>query len=190
MSRIPYARKYSDFSVTATNEKYAKISTITTASGTDVYENIGYFHAILSAGAGYTWSLPGTAVIVNRPKYESDWLAWAPTFTGFSADPTMIARYKVLQDRALTVFLDATAVGTSNATTFYATSPWTARAVTGAIWQAQMAYYDNSSWSTTTGKGRLLENTNQIEFYTNMTTGAWTASNNKSLRSFVLFLEI
>lgn len=57
-SRIPYATEYDDFSATTTNERYCAISTITSAASGDDYENIGRFAATLSAGAGYTWTLP------------------------------------------------------------------------------------------------------------------------------------
>ncbi len=33
--------------------------------------NIGRFNATLSAGAGYTWSIPATSVIINRPILEN-----------------------------------------------------------------------------------------------------------------------
>lgn len=58
VSAIPYASKYGDFSTTATNETYCKISTITTAASTDPYIVIGRCAATLSAGTGYTWTVP------------------------------------------------------------------------------------------------------------------------------------
>ncbi|MGA1049930.1 MAG: hypothetical protein ACO3TG_00370, partial [Minisyncoccia bacterium] len=57
-SRIPYARLYSDFNTTTTNEKHCAISTITNAAAGDNYVNVGRFAATLSAGAGHTWSVP------------------------------------------------------------------------------------------------------------------------------------
>ena len=72
-SRIPGARQYSDFSTTTTNEKYCAISTITNAASTDYYAVVGRFAATLSAGAGYTWSVPTyTAInLIQQPIYES-----------------------------------------------------------------------------------------------------------------------
>jgi len=68
-STIPYVEKYSQFSATSTNDKYCAISTITNAAATDAYENIGRFSATLSAGAGYTWSVPtfDTSNLIQRP---------------------------------------------------------------------------------------------------------------------------
>lgn len=90
-SRIPYGTQYGDFSATTTNEKYCAISTITNASSTDYYENVGRFAATLSAGAGYTWSVPTftPANLIQRPIYETRWSAYASTLTWTaSAAPT------------------------------------------------------------------------------------------------------
>jgi hypothetical protein len=69
----------SDFSATTTNEKYiAGYSGFTT---TDEVEVIGRFAATLSAGAGYTWTVPTftAANLIQRPIYETRWLDWTPT---------------------------------------------------------------------------------------------------------------
>ena len=95
-SRIPGANQYSDFSVTTTNEKYCAISTITNAASTDYYENVGRFAATLSAGAGYTWTVPTfTAInLIQRPIYETRWLDWTPVIavSGGTA-PTYTTNY-------------------------------------------------------------------------------------------------
>ena len=77
-SRFPGASCYSDFSATATNEKYCGISTITTAAATDYYELIGRFAATLGASATYLWTVPTfTAInLIQKPIYETRWLTW------------------------------------------------------------------------------------------------------------------
>lgn len=106
VSRLPHARQYSDFSVTSTNERHASISVITTAAATDYYENIGRFAATLSAGAGYTWTVPTfTAInLINRPIFETRVLEWVPTHTGsgsmtVSAITNNRTKYKITEDR-------------------------------------------------------------------------------------------
>lgn len=81
-SRYPGANSYDDFSATSTNEKYCAISTITNAAATDYYEIIGRFAATLSAGAGYTWSVPTYTAknLIQRPIYETRWLSWVPVY--------------------------------------------------------------------------------------------------------------
>jgi hypothetical protein len=80
ISRIPYARTYADFSGTATNEKYGAFSGSAPAS-TDEVQNIGRVNATLSAGAGYTWTVPATSVVISRPIYETRWLDFVSTRT-------------------------------------------------------------------------------------------------------------
>ena len=72
-SRIPYATEYSQFSTTSTNEKYCAISTITNATAGDDYVVIGRFAATLSAGAGYTWTVPtfDSKNLIQRPIFET-----------------------------------------------------------------------------------------------------------------------
>lgn len=82
-SRIPYARLYSDFSATTTNDKYVSVSA--TPAATDEVENIGRFNATLSAGAGYTWSIPATQIIINKPIFETRWLNFVPAYSASGA---------------------------------------------------------------------------------------------------------
>lgn len=104
-SRYPGANSYDGFSATTTNEKYCAISTITTAASTDYYEVIGRFAATLSAGAGYTWSVPTYTAknLIQRPIYETRWLTVGITAVvgtgmdnGSGGQPTIVeARYKI-----------------------------------------------------------------------------------------------
>lgn len=91
-SRIPYGTVYSDFSVTTTNEKYAAISTITNAAANDEYYVIGRFAATLSAGAGYTWTVPTftAANLIQMPIFVTRALSWVPqiTYGGGTTNPT------------------------------------------------------------------------------------------------------
>jgi len=100
-ARIPGANLVSDFSSTTTNEKYcAGYSDFTS---TDEVEVIGRFAATLSAGAGYTWTVPTftAANLIQRPIYETRWLTCVPVITGGTA-PTYTAqflnRYKITGD--------------------------------------------------------------------------------------------
>jgi hypothetical protein len=93
-SRIPYATEYSQFSTTSTNEKYCAISTITNAVAGDDYVVIGRFAATLSAGAGYTWSVPtfDSKNLIQRPIFETRTLVYVPTktYAGGTTDPQNI----------------------------------------------------------------------------------------------------
>ena len=118
-SRIPSARTYSNFSATTTNEKYCAISTITNASSTDQYENIGRFNAQLSASADYEWSIPATSVIESKPIFETRWLDWNAQFSAsgdmtWTTTTTSLMRYKIVDNRCLILFA---VIGTTGGTT-------------------------------------------------------------------------
>ncbi len=80
-SRIPYGNLVSDFSATTTNEKH--LIGYADYTPTDEVEVIGRFAATLSAGAGYTWSVPTftAANLIQRPIYETRQLYWSPVIT-------------------------------------------------------------------------------------------------------------
>ena len=128
-SRIPYANLYSDFSATTTNEKYAGISTITNAVAGDNYVNIGRFAATLSAGAGYTWSVPTFTAsnLIQKPIYETRWLSWLPTYTGeasmtFGSVATTTSLYKIIgRNLVLELFSTGTVGGTPSQNIYVST---------------------------------------------------------------------
>lgn len=101
-ARIPYGLIYSDFSTTAANEKYCAISTITNAAATDSYEVVGRFAATLSAGAGYTWTVPTFTAknLIQRPIYNTRTLDFAFNITASGGSPTQgngtwVGKYKI-----------------------------------------------------------------------------------------------
>ena len=96
---IPWAIKYGDFSTTNTNEKYCAISTITNATSTDGYINIGRFNATFSSG--YEWSIPATSIIINKPIFESRQLEYTNTYgtedqMTFERFTTDTSKYKIV----------------------------------------------------------------------------------------------
>lgn len=110
-SRIPYATEYSQFSTTSTNEKYCAISTITNAAAGDDYVVIGRFAATLSAGAGYTWTVPAfdSKNLIQRPVFNTRTLTWQPVFTcsgsmTYTSVTTTLSNYTI-NDRVVTISL-------------------------------------------------------------------------------------
>jgi len=97
-SRLPFADADGSFSTTTTSERYAAISTITNATSTDSYVNIGRFAATLSAGAGYAWTVPTfTALnLINRPIFSTRLLTFTAVWTNLSVgDGTATYIYKI-----------------------------------------------------------------------------------------------
>ena len=130
ISRIPYANTYADFSATSTNEKYGAYSGSAPAS-TDSVECIGRFRAQNSGTASYNWSIP-TALVINRPIFETDILTWVPTYTAsgsmtYTSVTTDLAEYKIV---GRILYFEHQAHGTTGgtaSTTVYATVPFAAR---------------------------------------------------------------
>lgn len=175
-ARFSHARLYSDFNTTSTNEKYAAISTITTAAASDQYELVGRFNAKMTAGPGYNWSMPVTDITVSNPVDETRWLTWTPVWTGFSADPTVTyAVYKVTRNK-VEIHI-ATTGGTSSTTALTLTGPWVPSAVMSYPWGRAT---DNGAALTAIGR-LLTAATNIITAYTNMGTGAWTGAAAKNI---------
>lgn len=175
ISRIPYATTYGDFSVTATNEKYGAYSGAAPAS-TDRIVNIGRVNVQNSGTASFNWSIPATDIVINYPIYETRWLTWTPTLTGWSANPTFLTFYKV-HDEELFWVAHATATGTSNATTSTLTLPFTAANVTNLNnWCVGRGQDNGVEVSPTL---RIVYNTNILDAFKGPGNTAWTASGTK-----------
>jgi hypothetical protein len=103
-ARIPYGKLVSDFNSTSTNEKY--IGNYANYTSTDDVAVLGRFAATLSAGAGYTWTVPTftSSNLINMPIYETRLLSWAPAWTNLSVgNGTVAATYKILGARCYAV---------------------------------------------------------------------------------------
>jgi hypothetical protein len=181
-SRVPYARRYADFSATTTANDYAAISTISNAASTDYYENIGRFAATLSAGAGYTWSVPTYTAdnLVQRPCFETRQLDYTPTFGGFSSSPTIsFAVYKFVM-RSMYISFEPSANGTSNATTLTVTAPFPIRRA--HLLKPFASGADNGSTVNGVLRCDTVAGSQTLTFYKDMTGTVWTSSGAKSIR--------
>ncbi|MFA6198760.1 MAG: hypothetical protein WC734_06465 [Patescibacteria group bacterium] len=150
-SRIPGGTEYDSFSTTTTNEKFCAISTITTAAAGDDYENIGRFAATLSAGAGYTWTVPTftNKNLIQRPIFESRWNDWQPVYSAsgsmtYTGVTTTRAKYKIRYDDVhVNLYTSGTTGGTaSNA--IYATPPFTP--ALGVNFATKLYYTGLTNW--------------------------------------------
>lgn len=105
-ARIPYATLVSDFSATTTNEKY--LGNYANYTSTDDVVVLGRFAATLSAGAGYTWTVPTftSANLIHRPIFETRRLDYTPAHsrTGgayTNAPTTSFAHYQIIGNRLM-----------------------------------------------------------------------------------------
>lgn len=96
-ARICHGRLVSDFSATTTNEKH--LGNYANYTSTDDVCVIGRFAATLSAGAGYTWTVPTftNANLIKEPVFETRELSWVPQFTNLTTTSgTLTAKYKII----------------------------------------------------------------------------------------------
>lgn len=175
-SRYPGASQYGDFSTTSTNEKYCAISTITTAAAGDYYEVIGRFAATLSAGAGYTWTVPTFTAdnLKQRPTRTTRNIVLAMVSTGVTAEFSATVTY-MINESLLTVNYFIVSDQTSNATTKTVKLPFSSlKDVTVA---AIGGGKDNNTEVTSAiVYGTLAAGSNSMSMYKGFNSIAWTAS--------------
>ena len=186
-SPIPHGHKYESFSTTATDASYCAISTITNAAAGDYYELIGRFAATLSAGAGYTWTVPSFIAtnLIQRPIFETRWLTWAPAFSGWSSSPTVNwARYMISRNK-ISLRADIAAT-TSNNTAHTFTIPYPVANYP----LAQASATDNGSLLTTPSKISGTPASITLTLYKDWANAAWTASGTSLFSLDSVSLEI
>jgi hypothetical protein len=116
---------------------------------------------------------------------------WTPVYTGFSVDPVQECTYTVIGRVCwLTVGLWSVA-GTSNATGFTITAPFTApfAAAVAPITYFPVRFMDNGVTSPTPGMARIASGSNVISLFTNWAGAAWTNANTK-VGSFGMYFRI
>lgn len=175
-SRIAHATLYSDFSATTTAQNYGAINATAPAS-TDEVVNIGRFAATLSAGAGYTWTVPTftTTNLIQRPIFETRLLSYAPTVAGYSSAPTnTVYLYRVLGNMT-EVFLREAADGTSNNTAHTYTAPFTCATRTNMSWIGSIPIVLNSGTQEAAGVIVISSASNSMSVFRSA-LAAWTAS--------------
>lgn len=105
------------------------------------------------------------------------WLGYAPTWTGFSVNPTVTSRYKKDGKTVVwTVF--ATGNGTSNATGLTITLPVPARAIQTAV---GMCFCTDAGVNLTTPGRMDITSTTVVTCYTTLNAGVWTNSGSKAV---------
>lgn len=181
---------------------YASATTITVPTGAASRFQIGdkirltqttvkYFYVVgvadtvltVTGGSDYTVANAAISAVaysrVDRPFGFPSWFNYTPTFTGFSANPTVIAKLQI-QARTAEVVWQMPASGTSNAATFTMSAPVTAATITNMAWHGPIIGIDNGARLTNPGRARMLTAGTVFDFYSSFGTDSWTASGNKS----------
>lgn len=105
---------------------------------------------------------------------------WTPTVTGFSANPTNgVFTYQKI-GRLCTLFISGGVAGTSNATTYTYSLPFTAATRTNMEWKASLAQgYNSGAYLTANGLMKIVSAGTVVNLYTTQGEGAWTGSGGK-----------
>lgn len=190
LHRRPDRKEYADVSATATSENYGAYSGSAPAA-TDALVNIGRVNVRNSGTASFNWSVPAGPITINRPIFETSWLDWAPTLTGFSVNPTtLVNRYKI-DYASVSFFVRQLTNGTSNATTFTLLLPFTAKTISNMIWNAAANIVDNGVVATTPGVIRVTSAATAADVFKDFSNAAFTNVNGKRLGNMgVLTYEI
>lgn len=188
-SRIPFANLYSDFSATATNEKFCSISTITNAAAGDNYVNIGRFAATLSAGAGYTWSVPTFTAsnLIQRPIYETRWMDWIPTLTNGAADLSGYTSSRfIIKGRTCYIYFYAANKTVSGSAGFIQMS----LPIAGVLTTKQEGVWlkDGTNWLVARSDQNLASST--IDIFKTAAAGNWAANETGVYINISCFYEI
>jgi hypothetical protein len=119
----------------------------------------------------------------ETPEGFPDWFNWAPTLSGFSANPSGgIYRWKAY-GQSIKCFVRQPNTGTSNATTFTISAPIAAATITNMQWGNLAAVTDNGTFLTTPGAVRIISAAVDIEVFEDSALGAFTASGTKRVYS-------
>lgn len=147
--------------------------TITGSSGSLTDPGLNVIMTIIKTGTN-TWDLQNGS--------PGAYINWTPTFTGFSANPTITeSRYTVIGKTCIWYFKGT--AGTSNATTYTMTAPFTAKAVQFAPGPIT----DNSVGSVNAGVARTLAGSNIVTITKDLIGNGWTASGTKLWQGTLIF---
>lgn len=115
---------------------------------------------------------------------------WVPTFTGFSSDPASGLYRYVLRGPVCTMFIRQPNSGTSNATTFTITLPFTARTITNMAWYAGGRVMDNGVIPANPGMAVIDSAGTTAALFTDFAGTAWTNSGNKRIIGLQMSYEV
>lgn len=119
--------------------------------------------------------------------------SWAPVFTGFtvgSEPASPICRY-ILIGKMCTCFVTIPNYGTSNAATFYISSPFVAATVANMYWHGHIGFQiDNTAYVSPVGNVQIYSGENKFVLWkvANLWDG-WTTSGGKAA-NFTITYEI
>jgi hypothetical protein len=140
----------------------------------------------ITVTGGTDYTLANAAISANyfskaeSPQGFPGRFAYAPTPTGFSSGPTLLAEFSI-QGVICHVSLFCTGNGTSNATTLTVPAPVAAATLSGMSWRGLLTYTrDNNVVQATPGQASIDSAGTSFALYKDSAGTAWTNSGNKA----------
>jgi hypothetical protein len=172
---------------TQTTVKYFYIIAVSTFSG-------GVTTLTITGGTDYT--LVNAAISANfyskqqTPNAFPQWFNYTPSFTGFSANPTIgKARFCVAGNQC-TMVRSLSGAGTSNATGYTETIPIVSVNSTNQFWHAFGRCFNSSAYVATPAMGVVFWNSSTLTFNLSGATANFTNTGTKMVEYFTLTYEI
>lgn len=176
-SRKPYFNLYSEASGTTTNESYLAFGNASTPTAGDDLTVVGRFAATLSAGAGYTWTVPSytSTNLIQRPIYTTRELSYVPVFSAITvSNGTLTGVYQLdyrrLFFRVTLIFGSSSAMADS-----FCSIPFTPAAIAGVPAEGKASFLDSGT-ATFEGTVKYISTTNLQAFVYNASGTYTTAS--------------
>jgi hypothetical protein len=184
-SRVPYFKTYADVGA---GEFGWVTQALSTPASTDKMIVIGRFTATQTTGTN-DYSISGTGDCRSYPMYETDWLSWTPTLTGFSSNPTSAAySYKIIGN-VVHFYIVQGGNGTSNSTGYTLTLPFTSlNDASHNPWFPCLGV--NNGALLTTPAVFTVGSTATATIFRDWTTAAWTNVNGKRISNVCGFYRI
>lgn len=124
--------------------------------------------------SGGNYFVGPSTIGVNGTDLSKAWVAWTPTFTGFSSDPTVSARYMQV-GRLVYASWSLSLNGTSNSTDFTMSLPVTA--VSSTRYRQSIRCTDNGT--ALTNPSLVDPSGSTVTIYKDLTGASWTSSGAK-----------
>jgi hypothetical protein len=117
IARVPFATRMGDLRSTTTSQRYIA-GNWANYNTSDPVVLLGRFNATMNTSLN--WTSAGS-IVVNYPVYDTRWMSWNPSVTGFSTFSVGNNHYQVVGENVLWI---ARISGTSNSTQFTFSLPF------------------------------------------------------------------
>jgi hypothetical protein len=154
-------------------------SAVVDSGSNSIFLNNGSITAtsFTGSGAGLT-SLNASTLsggTIPNARFQQAWSTWVPSWTGFSANPTVGFANYIQVGKLITAYISISAAGTSNNTAHTVTLPVSAKNIVQIGVGLAM---DNGTYTATGGSIITRAGSTTADIYINQAVGAWTASGN------------